>query len=66
MPSTFLPAVIGIAPEFTVATPLAAFGPIVWAATSLIVLLLAVHITRSGAARPLRGRPSEPPLRDAA
>ena len=32
MPSTILPAVIGVAPELTVATPMAALGPIVWAA----------------------------------
>ena len=65
MPSTILPAVIGIAPEFTVATPLAALGPIVWAATGLVVLFLALHITRSGARR-LHGPESDRPLRDAA
>jgi hypothetical protein len=46
MTSTLLPAVIGIAPELSVATPLAALGPIVWACTTLVVLLLAVQITR--------------------
>jgi hypothetical protein len=66
MPSTLLPAVIGIAPEFAVATSLAAFGPIVWAGTTLAVLLLAVQITRSGARAPLGSQPSDPPLRDAA
>ena len=63
MPSTILPAVIGVFPELTVATPLAALGPIVWAATGLVVLFLALHITRAG-------RPLDPerdrPLRDAA
>lgn len=66
MPSTFLPAVIGIAPELTLATPLAALGPIVLAGTGLVVLLLALHITRSGAPAPFGWRPTEPPLRDAA
>jgi len=65
MPSTLLPAVIGIAPEIAVATPLAAFGPVVWAGTGLVVLLLALHITRSGAPAPFGWRRSEPPLRDA-
>jgi len=65
MPSTILPAVIGIAPELTVATPLAALGPIVWAATGLVVLFLALHITRSHGATRL-GPQSDPPLRDAA
>jgi len=66
MPSTLLPAVIGIAPEFTLATPLAALGPIVLAGTGLVVLLLALHITRSGAPAPFGWRPGDPPLRDAA
>ena len=65
MASTILPAVIGIAPEFTVATPLAALGPIVWAATGLVVLFLALHITRSASAARLSPQ-SDPPLRDAA
>ena len=65
MPSTILPAVIGVFPELTVATPLAALGPIVWAATGLIVLFLALHITRSHGATRL-GPQSDPPLRDAA
>jgi len=65
MASTILPAVIGIAPELTVATPLAALGPIVWAATGLVVLFLALHITRSHGATRL-GPQSDPPLRDAA
>ena len=65
MPSTILPAVIGIAPELTVATPLAALGPMVWAATGLVVLFLALHITRSHGATRL-GPQSDPPLRDAA
>jgi len=65
MPSTILPAVIGVAPELTLATPFAALGPIVWAASGLVVLFLALHITRSGAGRP-RGPKSDRPLRDAA
>jgi hypothetical protein len=65
MPSTILPAVIGVAPQFIVATPLAALGPVVWASTGLVVLFLALHITRMGAAKPL-GPESDPPLRDAA
>ena len=65
MPSTLLPAVIGIAPEFILATPLAALGPIVLAGTGLVVLLLALHITRSGAPAPFDWRPGDPPLRDA-
>ena len=65
MPSTILPAVIGVAPELTVATPIAALGPIVWAATGLIVLFLALHITRSATAERL-GPQGDPPLRDAA
>lgn len=66
MPSTFLPAVSGIAPELALATPLAAFAPIVWASTGLVVLLLALHITRSGAPAPSGCRPTDPPLSDAA
>ena len=62
MPSTILPAVIGVAPEFTVATPMAALGPIVFAATGLVVLFLALYITRSARFSPQ----SDPPLRDAA
>lgn len=46
MPSTILPAVIGVAPEVSLFPPLAAFGPIVWACTTLVVLLLAIQITR--------------------
>ena len=65
MPSTILPAVIGVFPELIVATPMAALGPIVWAATGLIVLLLALHITRFSSAARL-GPQSKPPLRDAA
>jgi hypothetical protein len=47
MPSTLLPAAIGIAPEFALPLPLAALGPIILASTCLTVLLLAVRITRS-------------------
>jgi hypothetical protein len=65
MPSTILPAVIGVAPELTIATPLAALGPMVWAATGLVVLFLALHITRSGAGKPLDPK-RDRPLRDAA
>jgi hypothetical protein len=46
MPSTILPAVIGIAPQMTITPPLVAFGPIVWACTGLVVLFLAIQITR--------------------
>jgi len=66
MPSTILPAVIGIAPQLTVAMPLAALGPIVWAGAGLVVLLLALHITRSGSPAPLGWRRNDPPLRDVA
>lgn len=66
MPSTFLPAVIGIAPELNVAAPLAAFGPIVWACTSLAVLLIAVHLTRTKRSPASDWPPSEPPVREAA
>ena len=65
MPQAILPAVIGVFPELSVATPLAAFGPIVWAATGLVVLFLALHITRVSGAPPL-GPQSDRPLRDAA
>ncbi|HXH06167.1 MAG TPA: hypothetical protein VNI83_06205 [Vicinamibacterales bacterium] len=56
---------IGVAPEFMLATPLAALGPIVWATSGLVVLFLALHITHAGAAKHL-GPPSGPPRRDAA
>jgi hypothetical protein len=65
MPQAILPAMIGVAPELMVATPLAALGPIVWAATGLVVLFLALHITRMGAGKPLEPK-RERPLRDAA
>ncbi|HWP64782.1 MAG TPA: hypothetical protein VNO26_02575 [Candidatus Limnocylindria bacterium] len=65
MPPTILPAVIGVAPDFTLATPLAALGPIVWATSDLVVLFLALYITRTSAAKRL-GPPGDPPLRDAA
>jgi hypothetical protein len=66
MAPTLLPGIIGIAPELGVATSLAAVGPIVWAGTTLVVLLLAVQITRSNARPPISHPPAEPPLRDAA
>jgi hypothetical protein len=67
MPSTILPAVSGIAPELTIAAPLAALGPIVWACTSLAVLLIAAHLTRSKGRAPASDwPPSEPPVREAA
>jgi hypothetical protein len=67
MPSTILPAVIGIAPELNVAAPLAALGPIVWACTSLAVLLIAAHLTRTKRmAAASNWPPSEPPVREAA
>ena len=65
MASTILPAVIGVFPEFSVATPLAALGPIVWAVTGLVVLFLALHITRANAGKPLDPQ-RDRPLRDAA
>lgn len=47
------------------AAPLEAFGPIVWAFTSLAVLLIAVHLTRT-APDASDATSSEPPASEAA
>ena len=43
----------------------AALGPIVWGASGLVVLMLAIHLSRARTQAP-GGAPPEPPVHDAA